>query len=295
VSDNKASTEARIRALQAMTENRVTGVKELAYKFVRDRGLGTQAIQSILSVGTADDARKMLEMFFEKNMPSSAIKEAVFAGLVRRRDYLPVLFEFVESGKVSADSIDAASLRQAQMLGDDGINAKLSKLWPQTTLIGKERLTQIHQLEAKLTSEALAAANLGRGRTTWNKLCASCHKLYGQGGLLGPELTGAQRTNLRYWTENILDPSGTVATSYRVSLLLIDDGSLVTGVIASEDDATVTVQTVKEKVVVEKDSIEQRKTSTQSLMPEGLLDALDDDQRRDLMAYLMHTRQVEPE
>ncbi len=295
VSDSKASTEARISALLALTENKVAGVKELAYKQVRDRGLGPQAIQTILNVGTTEDARKLLEMFFEKSVPSMAIKEAVFAGLVRRRDYLPLLFEFVESGKIPVDSIDAASLRQAQMLGDDEINAKLSKLWPQTNLIGKERLTQIHQLEAKLTSEVLAAANLGRGRTTWNKLCASCHKLYGVGGLLGPELTGAQRTNLRYWTENILDPSGTVATSYRVTLLLIDDGSLVTGVIVSEDDATVTVQTVKEKLVIEKDTIEQRKTSTQSLMPEGLLDALDDEQRRDLIAYLMHLRQVDPE
>ncbi len=54
-----------------------------------------------------------------------------------------------------------------------------------------------------------------------------------------------------------------------------------------------TVQTVKEKVVIEKDSIEQRKTSTQSLMPEGLLDALDDNQRRDLFSYLMGPSQVD--
>jgi putative membrane-bound dehydrogenase-like protein len=295
VADNKASSEARISALQAMTENRVAGIKEIAYKFVRDRSLGAQAIKSILELGNAEDAQKVLSMFFEKSNPSAAIKEVVLAGLVRRRDYLPVLFELVESGKVPAEVIDAASLRQMQMLGDEAINSKLSKLWPQTNLIGKERLTQIHALEAKLTIEALSEANLGRGRTTWNKLCSSCHKLYGQGGLIGPELTGAQRTNLRYWTENVLDPSGAVAANYRVTLFLIDDGSLVTGVIASEDDATVTVQTVKEKVVIEKDTIEQRKTSTQSLMPEGLLDALDDSQRRDLVAYLMHSRQVEVE
>ncbi len=295
VADNQASSEARIRALQAMTENRAGGVKELAYKFVRDRSLGSQAIKSILDVGDAGDAKKLLSMFFEQGNASALVKEVVFDGLVRRRDYLPVLFELVESGKVPADAIDAASLRQIQMLGDEEINNKLSKLWPQTNLIGKERLTQIHALEAKLTTEAISQANLGQGRTTWNKLCASCHKLYGQGGLIGPELTGAQRTNLRYWTENVLDPSGTVAANYRVTLFLIDDGSLVSGVIASEDDATVTVQTVKEKVVIEKDTIEQRKNSTQSLMPEGLLDALDDNQRRDLIAYLMHSRQVDAE
>ncbi len=178
-------------------------------------------------------------------------------------------------------------------MNDPNIDERLNRLWPQTKLIGKDRIAQIHALEAKLTQESLAQADPGLGRATWNKLCASCHKLYGQGGLIGPELTGAQRTNLRYWTENILDPSGTVAANYLVSLFLLDDGTLVTGVVTTEDQDNVTVQTVKEKVVIEKDSIEQRKTSTQSLMPEGLLDALDDNQRRDLFSYLMGPSQVD--
>jgi hypothetical protein len=67
---------------------------------------------------------------------------------------------------------------------------------------------------------------------------------------------------------------------------------LLSGVVVGEDETTFSVQTVKEKVVIDKGMIEERKDSTQSLMPEGLLDALTDEERRDLIGYLMASRQV---
>jgi hypothetical protein len=54
----------------------------------------------------------------------------------------------------------------------------------------------------------------------------------------------------------------------------------------------VTVQTTKDKIVIEKSEIESRKRSTQSLMPEGLLDTLDDQANIDLVAYLKSSHQV---
>ncbi len=295
VRDKKADAEARRRALESMTESRVEKVKELAYELLRDQSLSSQAVATILRVGSLDDAKKLMAMYPDKQVYRAGVVDSLLSSLASRREYLPVLFEAVEKGRLEPTLVEASLLRQIQMLDDPAITEKLAQLWPQTKLLGRERLTQIHAIESKLTTEFLASAKLGKGRSNWNKLCASCHKLYGQGGLIGPELTGAQRSNLRYLTENIIDPSATVAANYRIALLLMKDGTLVSGVVLTEDDATVTLQTVKERKIVEKEDIEERKSSSQSLMPEGLLDALDDDSRRDLIAYLMSTRQVEPE
>jgi putative membrane-bound dehydrogenase-like protein len=292
--DDSAGTEARVNALRSMVDNRVPGTSELAWKFVKDRSIGTDAVAAILRVGSIEDARNLIAMLSEKGVRQMLV-DSLVQSLVDRREFLPILFDAIESGRLPASSVTAASLRQMQLLGDPSVDEALHRLWPQTQMIGKDRIAQIQTLEAKLTPENLEAGVAGKGRATWNKLCASCHKLYGQGGLIGPELTGAQRSNLRYWTENVIDPSGTVADNYRVSLFLLDDGNLVTGVITAENEDTITVQTVKEKVTIETDTIEQRKTSTQSLMPEGLLDALDDEQRRDLFAYMMGSSQVDPE
>ena len=53
-------------------------------------------------------------------------------------------------------------------------------------------------LKKQLNAPALARADLGRGRTIFDRVCASCHKLYGSGGEIGPDLTGTGRANLDY-------------------------------------------------------------------------------------------------
>ncbi len=92
---------------------------------------------------------------------------------------------------------------------------------------------------------------------------------------MGPELTGAQRSNLRYVLENIIEPSASVADRYRMTLFLLDDGQVVSGVPLSEDDQTISVQTAKEKTTINKSDLIERKASELSLMPDGLLDSLD--------------------
>ena len=63
----------------------------------------------------------------------------------------------------------------------------------------------------QLSAARLAEADRVKGRQLFDKSCGKCHKLFGTGGAIGPELTGAQRGNLNYLLENILDPSATLA------------------------------------------------------------------------------------
>ena len=62
-------------------------------------------------------------------------------------------------------------------------------------------------LKKQLDAAALARADLGLGRAVFDRICASCHKLYGSGGDIGPDLTGTGRDNLDYLLENLIDPS----------------------------------------------------------------------------------------
>ena len=103
---------------------------------------------------------------------------------------------------------------------------------------------------------------------------------------MAPELTGSQRANLDYLLDNILDPSAIVPANYRVTMLLLDDGRILQGVIAEENQLQLTLSTATEEVVVPLDSIEQRKGSSLSMMPEGMLEHLTAAERRDLIAYL---------
>jgi putative heme-binding domain-containing protein len=126
----------------------------------------------------------------------------------------------------------------------------------------------------------------------FNQLCASCHRLYGSGGQIGPDLTGAGRQNLDYLLSNILDPSATVAADFRMWVVVLDDGRVLNGIVIAQTPKTITLQTAKEKIPLARSDIETTQPSTASLMPDGLLQPLSEKQIRDLISYLMTQSQV---
>ena len=133
---------------------------------------------------------------------------------------------------------------------------------------------------------------MSAGRAVFQKLCANCHRLFDAGRKLGPDITGAQRTNLDYLLENLIDPSAQVSRDFQMEVLTTESGRVITGLVTSETAAAVTVSTLDKNVVIPVDEIELRRKSNISMMPEGQLKPLTFTQTRNLIAYLGNGRQV---
>jgi putative heme-binding domain-containing protein len=122
--------------------------------------------------------------------------------------------------------------------------------------------------------------------------CAGCHKVDGEGGVIGPELTDV----LSRWKgdrigvlREILEPSHKVDEKYQMQKILTVDGVTVTGILIAEDDEKVTLVSspdAKEPMVVPQDDIEVMVPSSVSMMPKALLDQYTKDEIFELMAYL---------
>ena len=143
-----------------------------------------------------------------------------------------------------------------------------------------------------LNADRLKSADPAAGRLVFTQTCAVCHKLYGQGAAIGPDLTGSGRANLEYLLENIVDPSAIVPEDYRVSELELKDDRSITGLVVGKNEHTITLQTPTEKLTLERSEIEKMHQTSLSLMPEGLLQALKEDQVCNLVKYLMTPSQV---
>ncbi|MEC7718062.1 MAG: c-type cytochrome, partial [Planctomycetota bacterium] len=160
--------------------------------------------------------------------------------------------------------------------------------------LDQDRNQLIAKYKQILTDEALAAANPSAGRKIFEKTCASCHKLYGAGSDIGPDLTGSNRANLDYILLNSVDPSYDVPEGYRMVLIETVDGLVLNGVVAEENAQSVTLKTVQQpRVVVLKEDIVDRQISPKSIMPDGQLEALKKDELINLIRYLKTTEQVE--
>jgi putative heme-binding domain-containing protein len=137
----------------------------------------------------------------------------------------------------------------------------------------------------------MKSADAFRGKAVFLKTCAQCHTLYGEGGKVGPDLTGSNRANLDYALMNILDPSAIIAKEYQVTLIRTKDGRVING-IATTGENSVKLLTEPGPVVVPKNEIDRMKQSDLSMMPEGLINGMTEEQVADLIAYLRTTGPV---
>jgi putative heme-binding domain-containing protein len=172
------------------------------------------------------------------------------------------------------------------------VNERVTKVWGAVRPTSTDKQTQMAKYKALLTPAYLKGVDRSRGRLLYQQMCASCHTLFGEGGKVGPELTGSQRFNLDYLLENILDPSALVAAEYQATVLELNDGRVIMGIVKLEADKVLAVQTEKELVRVPVADVAERQKSAVSMMPDGLLAKLKDEEVRDLIGYLGSPDQV---
>jgi putative heme-binding domain-containing protein len=213
-------------------------------------------------------------------------KQVALQTLAARDGSAKRLLEAMEAGKIPTSDVTAFTARQLRSLRDDEISTRLSKIWGNVRTSPRDRQKQIDALGKMLSPDILAHADLSRGALLFKKHCANCHRFFGDGGAVGPDITGAQRINLSYLLENIIDPSASVAKEYRMQVIRTIDGRVISGLVESESQRSVTIVNASDKLVIPRDEIEEQKRSDVSVMPTGLLDSLGEHEIRDLMGYL---------
>jgi putative heme-binding domain-containing protein len=225
---------------------------------------------------------------YEKMSPE--LRRAVIETLATRKRYAQALLDAVKGEAISRDEIPAHVARSLNnILGD-----RFVEVFGKVRQVAKNRERQIAKYKKMITPAELATADASRGRAVFSKTCASCHLLYGQGGKIGPDLTGSNRANLDYILLNSVDPSYDVPDGYKMVLIVTVDGRVINGVLAEEDAARVVLKTVEQpQVIVAKEDIETRSISPKSMMPDGQLDQMKPQELFDLIKYLRTTEQVE--
>jgi putative heme-binding domain-containing protein len=211
---------------------------------------------------------------------------------VSRPSFARVLLAEVAAARIPRAEVSAFHARQIRSLNDAALTKQLGEVWGELREPAADKRQFIAKLTSQLTHARLAAADKSNGRMLFNTACAACHRLHGEGGQVGPDLTGSGRDNLDYLLDNIADPSAVVTADFRMSVANLKDGRVLNGVVATQTARTVTLKTMTETVTLERMEFTSLDESKLSLMPEGLLEALSETQVRDLIAYLMHPAQV---
>ncbi len=117
-----------------------------------------------------------------------------------------------------------------------------------------EQLAEINRVR-KIVSKSLGMLNTAN--SYFVKQCANCHQLFGEGKKVGPPLDGYQRGDQSFWLNAIIVPSLEIREGFQSYLVLTDGGRAINGMIAAQDDATVTLRNADNQLtVLDRDQIE---------------------------------------
>ncbi|RYD82103.1 MAG: c-type cytochrome, partial [Verrucomicrobiaceae bacterium] len=291
VLDPGAEIASRKTALRALVEVQPADLRAICESLLNTPELAATAIRG-LSLFNDQGIGTALAKRYANLTPEG--REEVISVLTTRPAWAAILLEELKNGAIPRTALTAFSVRQITGLKDASLSKRLTEVWGTQNDSTAEKRAQIQKLHAQLTPGTLTNADLRRGRQLYTTLCSACHTLYGTGGNIGPDLTGSGRAHLDYILENVVDPSAAVSADYHVTTLTLKDGRHLAGAIATQTDRTLSLRQPGGTVTVEKTEITKQESSVLSMMPEGLLNTLQPEQVRDLVAYLMHPTQVEP-
>ena len=194
----------------------------------------------------------------------------------------------IKSGKMSMvrsetalDVLDAAALRS-----EDEIKTGLTEYWD--SLAKPDNAAAVY-------SNALVGGDYEKGKQIFfgktEVSCVRCHKVDGQGGEVGPDLSSVGLARKRdYLLESMVVPNKDIAEGFAQQIIVTADGDQLTGIVKQENDTEVVLMDADGKLIkVDKDSIDGRKTGKSS-MPEDLVKQLSQSEIRDLVEYLVWRR-----
>ncbi|HXG09937.1 MAG TPA: PVC-type heme-binding CxxCH protein [Gemmataceae bacterium] len=192
----------------------------------------------------------------------------------------------VDAGRVAPKEVPLEQLRRLVLFKDDEIKRLIEKHWGRVG--GQATGEKIARIRAIGVALSRGKGDPANGHLLFQKHCATCHTLFGEGNKVGPDLTSADRKNRDFLLTSIVDPSAVIRPEYGAFNVATKDGRLLTGLIAESSPQAITLLDAKnERTVLARDQIEVLEASPVSLMPDNILDPFDDQQLRDLFSYLM--------
>ena len=287
LSDAKADPAARKNALDSLVQARDPNLPPILQKLLADPAVRSAAVRGLAAYDDPKSAEVLLNLY---NSLNQAEKKDTLNTLVSRATYAKALLSAVANKSVPARDLSADIVRQLRNFKDAEINQQVEKLWGVARDTEADKLKEIAKYKSMITIEPAGEAS--RGRAVFARTCFQCHTLFGEGGKVGPDITGSNRSDLDYILQNIVDPNAVIPNDYRTSNLETKDERVITGIVTKQDENAVTIVTANETVIVPRGDVKSLQQGEISMMPEGLLQALNSAEVRDLVAYLKSTGQV---
>ncbi len=279
VKDRKAASEERQKAIRSLSAQQNEELARLIPGLLNEKEIRKAVIQAVASYDQSSLGQLLIEQY--PYWDAEERLEAVQT-LSSRSRYGNMLALEIKANNIPKREIPANVARQLQRVVGSGF----VEIWGPIEQVAHDEEAYGRYREI-LSKDALATADLRKGKRLFAQTCGGCHKMFGEGSDLGPDLTGSNRTDVDYILLNVLEPSAEIQDDYRMVVISTRDGRTFTGNIVNENQRQVVLRVVgQDPVVINKSSIQSREVTDVSMMPPGLFEHMDEEEIVNLVAYL---------
>jgi putative membrane-bound dehydrogenase-like protein len=287
--DAKENRNTRQAALETLLGVKDDSLAPTLQQLVADPLLRAAAIRALAAFSDAATPEALLGGYAKLE---PAEKRDALATLSARASYAKELVAALEHDRIPARDLTAELVRQLRAFQQPELNAALDRLWGTVRDTPAEKQKEIAHFREVWKLGGSTPGDPRRGRVLFARTCAQCHTLFGEGAKIGPDLTGSNRKDVEYLLENIVTPNAVIPNDYRAAIAETNDGRTVFGLLKQQDAQSVTLASLTETATLSRKEIKKLTISDISMMPEGLLTALNDQEVRDLFVYLRSPEQV---
>jgi putative heme-binding domain-containing protein len=290
VADPNADIAARSELLKALAERKDPSNIVSFKAFVNDQNAPLRLRkEAVDALGAANDSEAASALTSAYAKQPAELKPAIVNALTRTKASAEKLLDAIESKSIPAGDVTANHVRQIHALGDKELAQRVTKLWGAVkTERDPERVKIVQRMRESLRKHKGSAV---AGQAVFTKNCASCHVIYGQGGNVGPDITGVGRENLDAILANVLDPNLVIGAGYFVNVARLKNGTVVSGLLVEQSDTQVVLKDATKTYTLNRAEIDRLKQQDISMMPEGLEQGMSEQEFADLVAFLL-TREM---
>jgi putative heme-binding domain-containing protein len=206
--------------------------------------------------------------------------------LAQRPAWSHILLDAVGERKIPDAALNSNQIARLLASQDETLVRKVREKWGTVrTQRNPEREQVVGNLRTLLQQERGDPVS---GQRIFDRICGQCHKIYGKGQDVGPDITSNGRASFEQLLSNVLDPSLVIGASYQARIVVTDDGRVLTGLPIEENEQRVILKVQGGKLeTLPRDEIETFRVSELSMMPEGLENQLSTEELLDLFAFIL--------